>query len=107
MKSLTLHVSHICSPNKLSSKMNFIKKLASWNGFPRSVIKSIIHQVLNKTDKNTDNAELPEVLTIYVCMPYYSDKGLLLLKSCLHRICSKCNQTCSIRFKTQYDVNKI
>ena len=30
-------------PNNLSSKIIFIKKLASWNGFPRSAVISIIH----------------------------------------------------------------
>ena len=40
-------------------------------------------------------------------MPYYSDKGLSLLKSCLRKIRSNCVKTRSIRFKTQYDVNKI
>ena len=34
------------------------------NGFLRSVVKSIIHQVLNITEIRTDNAESPEVLTI-------------------------------------------
>ena len=40
-------------------------------------------------------------------MPYYSDKGLSLLKFCLCKIRSNCVKTHSIRFKTQYDVNKI
>ena len=34
IKGLTSRASRICSPNKLSSEINFIKKLASWNGFP-------------------------------------------------------------------------
>ena len=31
--------------------------------------------------RSADNAESPEVLTIYVRIRYYSDKGLSLLKS--------------------------
>ena len=104
---MTSRASRICLPNKLSSEINFIKKLASWNGFPIIVVKNIIHQVLNTTDESTDNAESPGVLTIYVRVPYYSDKGLSLLKSCLRKIRSNCVKTRSIRFKTQYDVNKI
>ena len=50
----------ICSTDKLFSEINFIKKLASWNDFPRSTIKSIINEVLNTTDTITDNAESPE-----------------------------------------------
>ena len=62
IKSLTSCASRICSPNKLSSEINFIKKLASWNGFPISVVKKIILQVLSTTDESTNNAELPGVL---------------------------------------------
>ena len=107
IKSLTSRASPICSPNKFSSEINCIKKLASWNGFPIFVVKRIIHQVLNTTDESTNNVEPPEVLTIYVRMPYYGDKGLWLLKSRLRKIRSNCVKTCSIRFKSQYDVNKI
>ena len=35
----------------MRNKRNFIKKLASSNGFPWSVVKSIIHQVQKATDK--------------------------------------------------------
>ena len=91
----------------MSSEINFIKKLTSWNGFPKFVVKRIIHQVLNTTDESTNNSESPEVLTIYVGMSYYSNKGLWLLKSCLRKIRSNCINSGSNRFKTQYDVNKI
>ena len=42
---LVERASRICSPNKLSSEINFIKNLASWNGFTRS--------------EGTDNADSP------------------------------------------------
>ena len=66
IKSLTLPASCICMPNKLSSEINFIKKLAYWNSFPLFVTKKIICQVLNTTDESTNNAKTPGVLTIYV-----------------------------------------
>ena len=81
IKSLTSRASRICLPNKLSSEINFLKKIASWNGFPIFAVKKIINQVLNTTCKITNNAESTDVLTISVRMPNYSDEGLLLLKS--------------------------
>ena len=87
--------------------INFIKKLASRNAFLIFVVKKIINQVLNATGKSTNNAESADILIIYVGMSYYSDKGPLLLKSCLRKIRSNCVKTRSIRFKTQYDVNRI
>ena len=107
IKSLTSRASWMCLPNKLSSEINFFKKLASWTFFPTFAVKSIIHQVLNTSDESTNNAESPEVLATYVSMSYYSDKGLSLLESCLRKIRSNCIKTRSIRFMTQYDVNKI
>ena len=87
--------------------INFIKKLASRNAFLIFVVKKIINQVLNATGKSTNNAESANILIIYVGMSYYSDKRPLLLKSCLRKIRSNCVKTRSIRFKTQYDVNRI
>ena len=63
--------------------------------------------MLNATGKSTNNAESADILIIYVEMSYYSDKRPLLLKSCLRKIRSNCVKTRSIRFKTQYDVNRI
>ena len=62
--------------------------------------------MLNTTDESSNNAESPGILTIYVRISYYSDKGLSLIKFCLRKIRSNCVKTGSIRFKTQYDVNK-
>ena len=58
--------------------------------FPDLSFKSILYRVLNITDESTGNAKSPEVLTIYVGMPYDSDKGLSLLNPCLHKIQSYC-----------------
>ena len=60
--------------------------------FPDLLFESIIHRVLNITGESTSNAKSPEVLTIYVGMPYDSDKGLSLLNPCLHKIQSYCAQ---------------
>ena len=66
---LTSRTSLICFSNKLSSEINFIKKLASWNGVPRPVIKCIIHQVLNTRNKSTDNANhLRYWTSTFVCL---------------------------------------
>ena len=48
IKSLTSRASRICSPNKLSSEINVIKKLASWNGFPIFVSKRLFIKCLTQ-----------------------------------------------------------
>ena len=56
-KSLNSRPSRIWSQNKLSSEINFTKKLESRNGFPTFFVKRIIYQVLNITNESTNNAE--------------------------------------------------
>ena len=42
IKTLVTHASRICQPNKLSSEINIIRRFASWNDFPKSVVNSVI-----------------------------------------------------------------
>ena len=46
-------------------------------------------------------------MTVYVCMPYYSNEVLSLVKPYLQKIRYNCVKTCSIRFKIQHDVSRI
>ena len=94
--------SHICFQNKLSSEVNFVKKLSSWNGFPRPAFKSIIHQLLNTTDKSTDNVESPEVC-FNIAIKDFRYSSLFYVKFDL--IASKLVPL--IRFKAQHDVDEI
>ena len=75
--------------------------------FPDLSFKSILHRVLNIRDESTGNTKSPEVLTIYVGMPYDSDKGLSLPTLACTKFTLIAPKTRSIRFMTQYDVNKI
>ena len=73
--------------------------------FPNLLLKGLFIKCLTQQTKAL--IILNQLLTIYVCILYYIDKELCLLKSCLRKIRSNCVKTRSIRFKTQYDVNKI
>ena len=79
IKTLVTRASRICAPNKLSSEINIIKRFASWNDFPKSVVNSIINKTLNTTSNNEgpniNNTEKSNKITIYFCFPYYGDKG--------------------------------
>ena len=52
IRSLVTRASRICAPNKLSSEISIIKKFASWNDFPKSVVNSIINKTLNTPPNN-------------------------------------------------------
>ena len=89
--TLTSRTSLICFPNKLSSEINFIKKLASWNGVPRPAVKCIIHLVLDTTNKSNDNANH---------LRYWPFTFVSLTIAIVEKVQSNC-------VKTQYDVNKL
>ena len=90
IKTLVTHASRICPPNKLSSEINIIKRFASWNDFPKSVVSSIINKTLNTSSNNEgpniNNKEKSNEITIYFRFPYYGDKGFSLFKSCICKI---------------------
>ena len=56
IRSLVRRAKRICSVNLLPEEINKVKKLASWNGFPKSISNSIIKRALNKSinDNHTD-----------------------------------------------------
>ena len=60
VRSLVTHASRICAPNKLSSEINTIKKLASWHDFPKSVVNSITNKPLNTPPNNESSNSIEE-----------------------------------------------
>ena len=68
IRSLVTRASRISSTDKLPSEINTIKRFASWNGFPKSVVDSIINKTLNTPSITTDSNDASETnngVTIY------------------------------------------
>ena len=84
IRSLVVRASPICSTDKLSSEISIIKRFASCNDFPESVVISIINSTLNTPSITADSNDANETnngVTIYFRVPYYGDKGCSLTKS--------------------------
>ena len=82
IRSLIVRASRICSTDKLPYEINIIKRFASWNDFPESVVNSIINKTLNTPSITADSNDANEInngVTIYFRVPYYGDKGFSLL----------------------------
>ena len=112
IRSLVTRALKICSNNKLSQELKSVKKFVSWNDFPRYIVNSIFRKTLQALqDKKEPNltAKQKEPVIIYFCFPYYGDKGLQLLKSCIHKVKIKLNGKNDQPgvFKILYDVCKI
>ena len=52
IKTLVTRASHICATNKLLSEINIIKRFASSNNFPKSIVNSVINKTLNTPTNN-------------------------------------------------------
>ena len=83
IKTLVTRASRICAPNKLSSEIN-IKRFASWNDFPKSVVNSIISKTLNTPSNNEgpniNNTEKGSETTIYFRFPYHDKSSFVTPK---------------------------
>ena len=111
IKTLVTRASRICVTNKLSSEINIIKRFASWNEFPKSVVNSIINKTLNTPSNNEgpniNNTEKSNETTIYFRFRYYGDKGFSLFKSSIRKIKSNCKEDHPFVFRLLYDVTKL
>ena len=78
--------------DKLPYEINTIKIFASWNGFPKSVVNSIISKILNApfiAEDFHDTDETSNKVTMYYCVTYYDDKGFSSIKPYIHKIKSQ------------------
>ena len=95
----------------MSSEINIIKRFASWNNFPKTVVNSIINKTLNTPSNNEVpsiyNTKKSNEITIYFHFPYYGDKGFSLLESCIRKIKSNCKKDHPSVFRLLYDVTKL
>ena len=90
LRSLLSRVYKICSPSNLKQELNFIKRIASWNGFPKQVVSALIkrfrqhHDTNNDTDETTDNNQTAP--TLWFEMPYIGQKGEQLLRGLKNKL---------------------
>ena len=67
----------------LPEEINEIKKFASWNGFPKSILNSIIKCALNKSinDNHVDSGH--DIIKFYLNLPYFGRGREMLVKKCI------------------------
>ena len=83
-KSLLSRAYKICSPSNLKRELNFIRRIASWNDFPKQVVSSLIKRFRQHHDTNNDTNEMNDnnttTSTLWFEMPYIGHKGEQLLR---------------------------
>ena len=60
-----------------------MKKLASLNGFPKSISTSVIKRVLNKSINDSQTDDDNNIIKFYLSLPYFGSAGVVLVKKCI------------------------
>ena len=94
----------------MSSEINTIKRLALWNDFTKSAFNSIINKSLSTPSVTEDYhgtiATINDAI-IYLCVPFYSDKGCSLIKYFICKTRSNYKKERSITFGVLYDATQV
>ena len=108
IRSLTSRTKNICSPNHPNSELQFLKRLASWNGFPKFFTNNIVKQVINGTNKTNQSTENTDSeLTIWFRVPFCGDKNAQFANSCIRKIRRYCKKNINLKFRLLYDTTKL
>jgi hypothetical protein len=109
IRSLLGRINKICSPTKLAQELQFLKKIASWNGYPKSVVFSLIKRFNQNTTNDQDNntTESNETRpTLWPEMPYIGTKGEQLLRA-LKRKLLRCLNITNVQIRTRVTTTKL
>jgi hypothetical protein len=106
INSLLTRAKRLCSPTALKDEILFIKKLASWNGFPKWIVNKLVDNILNSQEKEKPIVE-DDVITLWFRCPFLGNKGNFLTKSVIRKIKRYCNKDITINFKILHDTTKV
>ena len=65
------------------------KKFASWKGYPKNIVNTIIKRVLSKETLTNDvnsNEEKDKIPKVFINIDYPGEKGEYLLKKCVKKL---------------------
>ena len=87
IRSLVTRAIRVCSQNKLKKELSQIKKIASWNGFPKFVCNGIINRILKNREKQDRNPQNDQnEIVIWLKLPYVGDISKQLVSSLQRRL---------------------
>lgn len=109
VNALFVRAKRICCNDTLFQKqLVYIRKLMSWNGFPKYVSNKIIRNLVEKyKDNATPNVREDDdnISKVFVRLPYCGSNGERLIRKCISRI--KRQLTVNVRFKVLFNTSKI
>ena len=109
IRSLLSRIHKICSPTKLSQELQFLKKIASWNSYPKHVVSLLIKRF--KKHQSTSNEDNNETETndnrpiLWLEMPYIGTRGEQLLRGFKKKLLRCLNV--NVQIKTRITTTKL
>ena len=65
----------------LPAEIQNIKKLPSWNGYPKSIRNTIIKQTLSKSNRQEQLYNYDDMKKVYINLPYMGNAGEQFVRS--------------------------
>ena len=106
IRSLVNRAKKLCSPDKVAAEVQTIKKFASYNGFPKWIVKSVIQQTFNKprrseTDQNEDET------TLYMSLPYTGKEAETIVRRSKKRLSKLFKREKNVKFSIFFQSTKL
>jgi hypothetical protein len=109
VNALYTRAKKICSEEQFFVRqLSRIRKVLSWNGYPKYISDKIIRNLIDKENNinvNTNEPENVNVNEIFVQLPYCGIKGERLVSSCIKRISRELSS--KVKFKIIFKNKKV
>ena len=96
----------LCSTGKVAAEIETIKKFASYNGFPRWIVKNVIQQTQNKRRTNEPDQD-DDVTTLYMSLPFSGKEAESIVKRSKRRLMKLFKKEENVKFSIFFESTKI
>ena len=96
----------LCSTGKVAAEIETIKKFASYNGFPRWIVKNVIQQTQNKRRTNEPDQD-DDVTTLYMSLPFSGKEAESIVKRSKRRLTKLFKKEKNVKFSIFFESTKI
>ena len=105
IKSLFLRAKRICSTNEaFNGQVKQIKKLMSWNSYPKRVRNSLLKRLSSNINKTKEQI-IDNRKKVWLNLPYLGDKGDHLTKGLIRKL-NRCFKE-NVKFIKRYNTKKL
>ena len=106
IRSLVNRAAKLCHPSKLKQEIGNIKRFASYNGFPKWVVRSVVRRALQPI-RRTQEEEPEQENVIFFSFPYIGDQGEATIKKCTRRLSKLMKREKNVIFKVFLETTKL